>query len=621
MKNYKSLIIISLIIVIITSLFILPVSAAGYSGNYPSIVPGLSSNTSTDETYGGHAGYYLIKGSAYNNANIQPYIPFRTLLNSRSTAWANNQWNAFIFQSQGTNANNYEADGVIYYYFNNPQTITYAEAYTIHPESAGIGKPEDLEIVVSDDGETWTTAPTDGLGIWTTDKTKKTSEGKVVFYINYSEGTTTRPTTKKNYWGIRIKRNGAEFTGLTKIYLSNEMPEHLQNLQNNEKGYASENTYLTINENGYIKTGVNATQGQTFYINCILPDDYATRDIPLMGQEPDYGRSLSINNGILRAYKSSNDYGTNGTIQGTPTETEYQYKLDTNGAYQINNNEILKSVSATADYCSAREIYIGKINGNSATADGLKIKSAKIISSDGTTTLWDGIACIDTNGNYCMYDRISGKYFYRNGHTNTGEITIQEPDETGGPQNSGGGSSHGFGYESDNEILQSMLNGIENHLSNSLFFDDLIEFKNILLSIFQEDYSSGQAGLDALGVFNITMRRPTVTEVHEFGNDTIGSWTQEYERPTSDIDYGLNNQRIADFSWFFGHGNYRGVKYYTDIIISGFLWIVFAWYLWHNMPTIIGGDVMSVVSTGVDHENKVYTAKKRKEKQKQKGKK
>lgn len=616
MKKYKSLIIISLIIVIITSLFIIPVSAAGYSGNYPSIVPGLTSNTSNDETYGGHAGYYLIKGNVYNNANVQPYIPFRTLLNSRPTAWANNQWNAFIFASQGTNSSNYEADGVIYYYFNNPQKIKYADVYAINPESAGIGQPDStkVKIVYSDDGETWTELENQAID------THGENTGRWEILTNNT-------SINKNYWGIRIGRTGAEFTGLTKIYLSNEIPEHLQSLQNNEKGYASEDTYLTVNENGYIKTGINATQGQTFYINCILPNDYTTRDIPLMGQEPDYGRSLSINNGILRGYKSSNDYGTNGTIQGTPTETEYQYKLDTNGAYQINkdNNEILKSVSATADYCSAREIYIGKINGNSATADGLKIKSAKITTSDGTA-LWDGVACIDTNGNYCMYDRVSGKYFYKNGHTNAGEITIQEPDETGGPQqnsggNSGGGSGHGFGYESDNEIIQSMLNGIESHLSNSLFFDDLIEFKNILLSIFQEDYSSGQAGLDALGVFNITMRRPTVTEVHEFGNDTIGSWTQEYERPTSNIDYGLNNQRIADFSWFFGSGNYRGVKYYTDIIISGFLWIVFAWYLWHNMPTIIGGDVMSVVNTGVEHENKVYTAKKRKEKQRQKGKK
>ena len=59
-------------------------------------------------------------------------------------------------------------------------------------------------------------------------------------------------------------------------------------------------------------------------------------------------------------------------------------------------------------------------------------------------------------------------------------------------------------------------------------------------SIFNEDYSQGQAGLDKLGVFNITMRYPQ--NYKEFGNDVIGEWSQPFTTSTT-----IENNHLLHF--------------------------------------------------------------------------
>lgn len=139
---------------------------------------------------------------------------------------------------------------------------------------------------------------------------------------------------------------------------------------------------------------------------------------------------------------------------------------------------------------------------------------------------------------------------------------------------------------------------IDKALADNMLYKSLADVIANIESIFNEDYSQGQAGLDKLGVFNITMRYPQ--NYKEFGNDVIGEWSQPFTTSTK-IDYGLNNQRTMDLRWYFGgtdnNGNpIRGVKYYTDIVIGGFLWLCFIWYLWHNLPNLIAGEIGTAIN-------------------------
>ena len=178
--------------------------------------------------------------------------------------------------------------------------------------------------------------------------------------------------------------------------------------------------------------------------------------------------------------------------------------------------------------------------------------------------------------------------------------------ETGGGSTggeTGGGSTGGeTGKDEEltdvNEFTQAYRDYIDKALADNLLYKSLADVIADIDSIFNEDYSQGQAGLDKLGVFNITMRYPQ--NYKEFGNDVIGEWSQPFTTSTK-IDYGLNNQRTMDLRWYFGgtdnNGNpIRGVKYYTDIVIGGFLWLCFIWYLWHNLPNLISGEIGTAIN-------------------------
>ena len=178
--------------------------------------------------------------------------------------------------------------------------------------------------------------------------------------------------------------------------------------------------------------------------------------------------------------------------------------------------------------------------------------------------------------------------------------------ETGGGETGGGETGGGGGTSIDkdeeltdvNEFTQAYRDYIDKALADNMLYKSLADVIANIESIFNEDYSQGQAGLDKLGVFNITMRYPQ--NYKEFGNDIIGEWSQPFTTSTK-IDYGLNNQRTMDLRWYFGgtdnNGNpIRGVKYYTDIVIGGFLWLCFIWYLWHNLPNLIAGEIGTAIN-------------------------
>lgn len=156
----------------------------------------------------------------------------------------------------------------------------------------------------------------------------------------------------------------------------------------------------------------------------------------------------------------------------------------------------------------------------------------------------------------------------------------------------GGGNNDEEEKANVNTFLEAYNKHISDSLSNSVFYKSISKVIDELKNIFNEDYSRGQAGLDELGVFNFTLTKPYI--IKDFGNDTVGEFIQQ--QTTSNLNYGIENKRVFNFGWFFGskdsnNNTIRGVKYYSDIVIGGLLWLAFIWYLWHNMPSLISGEI------------------------------
>ena len=75
------------------------------------------------------------------------------------------------------------------------------------------------------------------------------------------------------------------------------------------------------------------------------------------------------------------------------------------------------------------------------------------------------------------------------------------------------------------------------------------------------------------------------------------------------MDWGIQDvSLIGDMKWFFGSHYQSGkngigyinvdgspaVKSYSDALISAFLWISFAFTIWHRFPDLIAGEVATI---------------------------
>ena len=133
------------------------------------------------------------------------------------------------------------------------------------------------------------------------------------------------------------------------------------------------------------------------------------------------------------------------------------------------------------------------------------------------------------------------------------------------------------------------------NLSGNGFYESICIIKNELTSLYKEDYTDPN-GFYALGITDFTLRKPNRYVSKDYGNEVIGPWEQTYEQLTSDIDYGIDGVQLLNLDWFFGqdlgNGYYsKGVKEYSDAIIGSFMWLIFGWYLFHNFPELIGGEL------------------------------
>lgn len=141
---------------------------------------------------------------------------------------------------------------------------------------------------------------------------------------------------------------------------------------------------------------------------------------------------------------------------------------------------------------------------------------------------------------------------------------------------------------------------INENLKNNKFYTSILSVRDTLKDLLNEDYSS-RTGFYELGLVTLTLHETTDTAYIDFGNEVIGPWEQEYEIQTGNIDWGLDNAKIINLDWYFGRdlgGGYytKGLKPTIDAFISAFLWLMFAWYLYVNMPNWLSGDLTKIES-------------------------
>lgn len=167
----------------------------------------------------------------------------------------------------------------------------------------------------------------------------------------------------------------------------------------------------------------------------------------------------------------------------------------------------------------------------------------------------------------------------------------------------------------DVSFLDSVQLTILENLEENSMYNSLLYITKTLESLFTEDYTkySSYKENTVLKIKSDTTYVPTPD-----GN----SYTQ------SKIDWGLDNAQILDLSWYFGNHPYANessgyfvnvdgsyaVKHYSDTVISGFLWLVFGWYVFHNLPDLFAGETGQ--ATAIARNYSTYT-KKEKTKQNQ----
>ena len=139
---------------------------------------------------------------------------------------------------------------------------------------------------------------------------------------------------------------------------------------------------------------------------------------------------------------------------------------------------------------------------------------------------------------------------------------------------------------------------INENLKNNKFYTSILSVRDSLMDLFNEDYTS-RTGFYELGLTNITLGKPEEIVYIDQGNEVIGPWEQEVGKIEGTIDFGLDNVKVLNFDWYFGRdlgdGKYtKGMKPTIDNLISAFLWVMFAWALYKNMPNWISGELTQI---------------------------
>ena len=153
----------------------------------------------------------------------------------------------------------------------------------------------------------------------------------------------------------------------------------------------------------------------------------------------------------------------------------------------------------------------------------------------------------------------------------------------------------------DIDFLAEVNNKLAVKLENNGFYTSLCRIQRELSSLYNQNYND-PAEFNRINPAKITLRRPVIA------SEDGGSYTY------SKIDWGLDNVSvIGDLKWFFGthyntgkvgdwinvDGSYA-VKHYSDLLISAFLWIGFAFMLWQRLPDIISGEFSTITTTSAD---------------------
>lgn len=168
---------------------------------------------------------------------------------------------------------------------------------------------------------------------------------------------------------------------------------------------------------------------------------------------------------------------------------------------------------------------------------------------------------------------------------------------------------------SGDELLHKTQQAINDKLLENKFYTSVTSIKDTLTELFNADYSD-RNGFYELGLTNITLGRTENKIYKDFGNDTIGSWEQEYIESTGKIDYGLDNVKVLNLDWYFGEdladGYYRkGMKPYIDTFISAFLWLMYGWALYLNLPNWISGEMTRIANLSTssysEHKERKYS--------------
>lgn len=155
-----------------------------------------------------------------------------------------------------------------------------------------------------------------------------------------------------------------------------------------------------------------------------------------------------------------------------------------------------------------------------------------------------------------------------------------------------------------NIIFNNAATLINEKLADNKFYTSLTKIKVELEELLNEDYTSrtGFYELD-LPINDFSLGKIQGKKYVDVGNEVIGKWEQEFNSDVGSgtIDWGIENVNLLNFDWFFGKdlgGGYytKGVKEYSDKVIGSFLWLIFAYWLWHNLPDLIMGEIGTVGS-------------------------
>ena len=235
-----------------------------------------------------------------------------------------------------------------------------------------------------------------------------------------------------------------------------------------------------------------------------------------------------------------------------------------------------------------------------------------MITSAASCTRPGGITYICRNCNYSYFEETVAKLKHTYGDDN--KCTVCGTEYSAGtetPDDSGNGNSGNSGNNNTNidygdlSFLGKVNAVVQSKLNDNSMYNSLLYIVNTLTSLFTEDYTSAE-GFYSLGLTKLNLRKPYVEYSANFGNDIIGDYEQTYKMQTSDIDWGLDNMQVMNFDWYFGKVvgytsdgtpyRIKGVKETADTIIAGFMWLVFGWNVYINIPNLISGEGGQIVS-------------------------